>query len=569
MDLAESALDLQSSVDPQVLAGLPVLIVDDRPADLAIVQEFLLSGGHENVQGIVGAEAAISALNDAATVGASPRVVIVNVDMSPPGGDEVLAHIRAMDPDCRPLAVAITSDSSSATRNAALQAGASDCITKPFDAVELLSKVGNQAKLKWQEEELERRTRQVIVGLLASAPDSMVIVGADGRIVYANPRTEQMFGYGHEDLLGMEIEALMPPRFRPNHTRYRAEYFTEPTVRPMGAGREFWGLREDGTEFPAEVHLGPLRIGQNQFVSATITDVTELRNVREARARLTAVVQSSDDAIISMTTGGIVQTCNPGAARLLDRPAARIVGQPVDSLLLADSRVKFAESCQQVSEGGRVERRRFQMFRRYGAAVEVAANIFALRDPEGYLVGYSLIARDVTAEVEAERALERLARFDPLTGLTSRAETLTRLKAALKSARSPGRELGVLFCDVDDFKNINDTMGHTVGDAVLTTLATRIRECLRQEDTVGRTGGDELLVLLPGLHCVDEAAQIAEKIRRHAAEPMRHSGHTIHITLSIGATLAVVDESVRAAMSRADTAMYQAKAAGRDRVSVI
>jgi diguanylate cyclase (GGDEF)-like protein len=124
----------------------------------------------------------------------------------------------------------------------------------------------------------------------------------------------------------------------------------------------------------------------------------------------------------------------------------------------------------------------------------------------------------------------------------------------------------VLFCDIDRFKTINDTWGHAVGDMVLTTVAGWVRECVRDGDTVGRVGGDELLVLLSGIHSVDELAEIAEDVRRRAAQPIHHAGNAIRVTLSIGATLAVPGESVSAMTARADSAMYQAKRAGRDAV---
>lgn len=141
--------------------------------------------------------------------------------------------------------------------------------------------------------------------------------------------------------------------------------------------------------------------------------------------------------------------------------------------------------------------------------------------------------------------------------------------AALTCPRSPGQHLGVLFCDVDHFKSINDTWGHTTGDAVLATVADRIRECLRAGDTVGRVGGDEMVALLPGLHDIDEAARIAEKIRFRAAEPIHHAGNSIHTTLSIGATLVRPGESVEAITTRADEAMYEAKRTGRNMVTKI
>ncbi len=188
-------------------------------------------------------------------------------------------------------------------------------------------------------------------------------------------------------------------------------------------------------------------------------------------------------------------------------------------------------------------------------------------DAEGNADGLIAALRIVDDQVEAQQRLDRLARFDTLTGLPNRAEAIGRLESALKHPRVPGEHLGVLFCDVDHFKTINDTWGHAVGDLVLSTLATRIRDNIRQGDTVGRVGGDELVVLLPGIRGLDDAVQIAEMIRRRAAEPIHHCGQTIRATLSIGATISVPGESATIVTARADTAMYQAKS--RDRNTVI
>jgi PAS domain S-box-containing protein len=122
-----------------------------------------------------------------------------------------------------------------------------------------------------------RRADTMFRGLLEAAPDAIVIVGPDGRIVLANRQTDLLFGYDREDLIGREVEILVPPRFRQRHPGYRTRYFSDTRVRPMGMGLELFGLRRDGTEFPVEISLSPLETEQGSLVSAAIRDVTERR----------------------------------------------------------------------------------------------------------------------------------------------------------------------------------------------------------------------------------------------------------------------------------------------------
>ncbi|BBY63918.1 hypothetical protein MHEL_21610 [Mycolicibacterium helvum] len=175
---------------------------------------------------------------------------------------------------------------------------------------------------------------------------------------------------------------------------------------------------------------------------------------------------------------------------------------------------------------------------------------------------------EISAAVDDMRnRLRELARFDSVTGLVNRAETMSRFDAALEN---PHVRVGVLYCDIDHFKQINDTWGHAVGDAVLSTIAARMRECVHLDDTVGRIGGDEILILLPGASSTNDVVDVGERIRRLAAEPIHQFGLTLHTTLSIGATTSrLPGETAAAVMARADSAMYQAKQAGRNAVASI
>ena len=182
--------------------------------------------------------------------------------------------------------------------------------------------------------------------------------------------------------------------------------------------------------------------------------------------------------------------------------------------------------------------------------------------------GVAVSVRVVDDEEEEDRQLlERRARTDELTSLTNRRGALEQMRFL---DRSSPPQTAALWCDIDRFKNVNDTHGHATGDQVLQKLAGRIRSSLRSsDDLAARMGGDELIVVLHGVRTLQDATDIAEKIRRFAAEPIETAAGPITITLSIGVTLAGPAEAADTVLARADSAMYQAKAAGRNRVVAV
>nr|MCH9733481.1 sensor domain-containing diguanylate cyclase [Actinomycetes bacterium] len=293
----------------------------------------------------------------------------------------------------------------------------------------------------------------------------------------------------------------------------------------------------------------------------------------ESRYRILAenlvdVVVLLNDAAVLQLHGTEVRWVSPSVQTAFGDPPPQWIGSDFSARIHPEDVDRVQAVLTGIAPGGSVVIR-FRVATAEGDYHWVDGHCKPYIDTAGDIDGVLVALRVVDELVEAERQLNWLARVDPLTGLANRREAITLLQEALVDSRSPGRHLGLLFCDVDKFKAVNDTWGHAAGDVVLATMADRIRACVREGDTVGRTGGDELLVLLPGVHSLDEVGEIAEKIRHHAAEPIHHDGRTINATLSIGATIATPGESADSVTARADTAMYQAKQTGRNTVTRI
>ncbi|HEX5331157.1 MAG TPA: GGDEF domain-containing protein [Cellulomonas sp.] len=176
--------------------------------------------------------------------------------------------------------------------------------------------------------------------------------------------------------------------------------------------------------------------------------------------------------------------------------------------------------------------------------------------------------QDITQTRHAAAQMAYRAGHDQMTGLLNRGELANLLEAALARKTRTGTRLAVLYCDVDAFKAVNDSLGHAAGDALLVAIGRRITSSVRDSDTVARVGGDEFAVILDGVHHLTDAECIASKIREAASAPLEFRGSTLNPKLSVGVTIAKAGQNIDDVLRDADDALYAAKAAGGDRVVV-
>lgn len=200
-----------------------------------------------------------------------------------------------------------------------------------------------------------------------------------------------------------------------------------------------------------------------------------------------------------------------------------------------------------------------------GRVVDVQIDWVYKRDDEGRVAGFICIVSDITERKRMEETIRRQATHDVLTGLPNRLLFMDHLALALNNARRTGERLATLFLDLDEFKAVNDTLGHGIGDKMLAAVADRLKTCVRSTDTVARIGGDECTILLTPVIHKEDVDRIAEKILSHVREPMILDGNKLHITVSIGISIHPENGAdADTLLKNADIAMYYVKKHGKN-----
>lgn len=240
--------------------------------------------------------------------------------------------------------------------------------------------------------------------LLEAAPDAMVVVETDGRISFVNGQAERLFGYSRDELLGELVEVLVPLRYRGVHPAHRQDFSFDPKTRPMGANLDLSACRKDGSEFPAEISLSPLRAGERVLVTAAIRDVTQRR---KAEAKFRAVLEAAPDAMIIVDRAGKIALVNGQTERLFGYPRAELLGQPIELLVPARFREAHVPARTSFSKFPKVRAmgsgRELFGLRRDGSEFPVEISLSPLETEEGFFVASAI--RDISERREAERLI--------------------------------------------------------------------------------------------------------------------------------------------------------------------
>jgi diguanylate cyclase (GGDEF)-like protein/PAS domain S-box-containing protein len=404
--------------------------------------------------------------------------------------------------------------------------------------------------------------------ILDTVPEAMLVVDELGRVVSANAIAHQVFGYPAGTMAKLSVEALIPDRFRASHPGHRTRFMAMPKSCVMGQGRELQARRRDGSEFPAEVGLASMRLGERPFVVVSVVDISARKRTEEEQ-RIAAIAFESQSGMMVTDPHGVILRVNRAFVRMTGFSVEEAVGQTPSLLRSGRHSAAFYQEmwAALVAKGywqGQIWNRR-----KSGKIYSEWLTITAVKSAEGKVTHYVSTFSDITQNSEAEAQIHRLAYYDALTQLPNRRLLQDRLSQALATTSRNGLYGAILFLDIDNFKTVNDTRGHDTGDQLLVEVTQRLRQTVREGDTVARLGGDEFVVLLEELgNNADEAAalakQVGEKLGEAISLPCQINGTELHCTASIGIGLFCLHDTVEDLLKHADLAMYHAKTSGRN-----
>ncbi len=286
-------------------------------------------------------------------------------------------------------------------------------------------------------------------------------------------------------------------------------------------------------------------------------------DIQESRIQLAATLEAIPDLLFEMDLHGRFLNCHSPRSELLTGPVQDLLGRTVSEALPRSAAGVVLGALQQAHSAGLSSGQQFELalpHRNRWFELSVASKpVMAGLEPR-----FIMIARDITKRKHAEQDVQRLAYFDALTGLPNRTLLNDRISHALSEAARRQETLALLFLDLDHFKNINDTLGHGVGDQLLVVLAERMQSAVREQDTVARLGGDEFILLLPDTSAIG-AARVAQKLLYSVSQPVQIGLHELAVTPSVGIAQFPKDgEDPETLTKHADIAMYRAKASGRN-----
>jgi len=422
-----------------------------------------------------------------------------------------------------------------------------------------------QQQLKETIRQVEEKQRNI----LENMQESYFEVDLAGNLTYVNTAMYTGLGFTREELIGQHYRIFTDEEnVKKLYKIYNQIYKTGAPVRTA----DFEFIKKDGTKIFAETSASLIRDAQGKPIGfrGVSRDVTERRKmeetIRQSEEKYRTIINEVDEWYFEIDLAGNIVFINDAVVRSVGYPRERLLGLNYKSYLSKEQSGSIFKVFRQVYDTGTpIKNYPYEFTRPNGKVMFFQLSIFPKFDETGKIVGFRGVGHDVTEQKRTEEQLNYLATHDLLTGLPNRMLLMDRLKMATAQAKRNEHKLALMMLDLDNFKSVNDSLGHMIGDELLKEIAKRLTGRLRQNDTLCRLGGDEFILLLPAIERTEDALEVAKIVMESFENPFICGGCSIVSTVSIGIAIYPDDaQDVDILMRNADVAMYYVKAHGRN-----
>lgn len=556
-----------------MIAATHLLLIESNPADAKLIKDALRNHSATFIVEWV------TSLTEALAYLAKNPIEIVLLDLALPDGKGLAAFdkVTAAAPDALILVLSAATDEELV--RAALKRGAHDYFAKGHIDAHWLPRALNYI--------LERKISSIALGesdkrfraMSDACPLGIFVSDPQGNCIYTNAAYHSISGQTFEETLGTNWTSAIHPEDRlraisewgdavRSHSKFVAE------VRFLRKDKSVIWTRLNAAMIrtnDSNKSQGYVQIVENIHERKTIEKILRISEeiVYEQQERAQVTLNSIGDGVLTINLAGSVTYLNRVAEMMTGWSLNDSLGSPVEdvfTLIEAETRKAVNPLSSTLKSDDAVKlQSNYLLVSRDGIESPIEFSVSPIHTRQNEVSGSAIVFHDVSETRAMAQKMLHMAQHDFLTGLANRALLTERLTRAIGLAQRKKKQVGLLFIDLDNFKQINDTLGHAVGDKLLQSVAKRLTDTVRATDTVCRQGGDEFVVLLTEIeHCRD-AAQVAEKLIAEFALP-----HVIHecqidVTLSIGVSIYPDDgNDVESLFQHADAAMYGAKTAGRN-----